>query len=143
MKVLVRWSDHRGFVLVLAGAWVAVSGCGGRDKNELPAVAAAGKVTYKGNPVSQGTMYFLPDTGRPATGIIKDGSFTLTTYNDGDGAVAGKHRVGVISTEDVPTKGGDSVPKYLIPEKYSQPENSGLEVVIPPTGNTSIQIDIK
>ncbi|AGA30673.1 hypothetical protein [Singulisphaera acidiphila] len=143
MKALVSWYDHRGFVLVSALVLVTISGCGGRDKDELPAVAAAGKVTYKGSPVSKGTMYFLPDKGRPSTGIIKDGSFTLTTYTDGDGAVAGKHQVGVLVTEEVPTKGGDFVPKYLIPEKYSQPENSGIAIDIPPAGNTNIQIDIK
>jgi hypothetical protein len=129
--------------LALAIASIVASGCGGRDPNELPTVSAAGTVTYQGKPVAKGGIQFQPEKGRPASGMIADGKFTLTTYQDGDGAVAGKHKVAVSVTEDVKTKDGDTNVKYLIPEKYASPETSKIVVEIPAGGNKDIKIDIK
>jgi len=51
--------------------------------------------------------------------------------------------VALFVTEDVKGKDGDTYQKSLIPDKYSQPDNSGIEIDVPAGGNTSIQIDIK
>ena len=62
-----------------------------------PLLPVKGKVTYKGQPVAKGTIRFEPDGyGRPATGRLQsDGSFVLGTNKEGDGVVAGAHRVSV------------------------------------------------
>ena len=60
-----------------------------------------------GQPVNGGTVFFSPAgqagetiTGKPATGNVgPDGTFTLTTYTDGDGAVVGKHTVSYAAVE--------------------------------------------
>jgi Protein of unknown function (DUF1559) len=50
-----------------------------------------GKVTYQGKPVPHGTITFVPANGPAATGEIRpDGSYTLTTFRDGDGALLGR-----------------------------------------------------
>ena len=75
------------------------SGCG--DGGEGPHVAATlpvrGKVTYKGRPLAGGVVRFEPeDSGREAHGEIgPNGTFVLTTFRNGDGAVSGVHRVAV------------------------------------------------
>jgi hypothetical protein len=58
-------------------------------------IPVKGKVTYKGKPLAMGMISFVPDGyGREARGDIQsDGSFVLTTYKEGDGVVAGEHRV--------------------------------------------------
>jgi hypothetical protein len=133
-----RWGG-RGLVAV--SAWALLAGCGGGD-GEVPAVPAAGTVTYQGKPVEKGTVYFLPEKGHPATGAIEGGKFTLTTYKEGDGAIPGKHGVGVAVTEAVPTKDGDTAEKYVVPQKYADPGSSKISVDIPAGGKTDIVIDV-
>ena len=124
-----------------AVAWAVVSGCGGSDGP--PAVPASGTVSYQGKPISKGTIHFQPEKGRSASGPIEGGKFTLTTYQEGDGAVAGKHAVGVEVTEEVKQKGGDTNVKYLIPQKFANPGQSKISVEVPAGGKTDIAIDVK
>ncbi len=129
--------------LALLFTGVVFSGCGGRDPDELPTVAASGTVTYKDKPVEKGTIHFQPRKGRPASGVIDGGKFSLSTYQPGDGAVVGKHDIAVEVTEEVKMKDGDTGVKYLIPEKYSNHLKSGINVDIPPGGDKNIQINLK
>jgi hypothetical protein len=90
-------------VLVL----LPVAGCGSSaGPGPSSVVPARGKVTYKGQPLTQGDISFEPtDIGRPANGSIQaDGTFVLTTFKQGDGAVAGTHRVSVTGNNKVPAK---------------------------------------
>jgi hypothetical protein len=98
-------------------------------------VPVKGKVTYKGQPLTQGSVVFEPDGGREANGEIQpDGTFVLTTFRIGDGAVPGVHRVGVTGS----LKGG----KSPIPVKYRSPSSSKLEVEVS-AGKTDYALDIK
>jgi hypothetical protein len=95
-------------------------GCG--KSSELPAlIQVKGKVTYKGQPVTKGMIKFEPDGyGRPANGKLgSDGTFVLTTLKEGDGVVAGEHRVYIIGT-------GKTAAKELVPKKYASPSTSKL-----------------
>lgn len=82
-------------------------GCGG--SNELAVVPVKGKILCEGEPVTAGTIIFMPVaadkkevSGRPARGTIQtDGTFVLSTYEFGDGAIIGKHTV----TYKPPVKG--------------------------------------
>lgn len=75
-------------------------GCGGGSDDPSTA-SVSGKVTRNGQPVSGGSVMFSPvssadkkQPGKPGAGDVgADGSYTLSTYNKGDGAVIGKHRV--------------------------------------------------
>ena len=60
-------------------------GCGG--KSQFPeTLPVSGKVTYKGQPVTKGTVTFQSDTGQPATGEIQpDGTYRLSTFAEKDG----------------------------------------------------------
>jgi hypothetical protein len=84
-------------------------------------IPVKGKVTYKGQPVAKGRVKFAPDGyGRPAYGQLhSDGSFVLTTEKEGDGVVAGEHRVIVTDT-------GIKSPKDALAAKWANRAASGL-----------------
>lgn len=131
--------------LPLLAATICAPGCTAADPDEIPAVPAAGTVTYRGQPLEAGTVQTLPERGRPATGKIEHGRFRLSTYAEGDGALPGRARVGVVSVQEVPSKSKkDSDPdiKYLVPEKYASPSSSGLQLEIPREGSTELRIEI-
>ena len=128
-------------VLVVAGfVAVAFIGCGDGHPETAP---VAGKVTYKGQPVTQGTVTFYPADGRSSIGKIKqDGTYTMTTFAAGDGALLGEHRVTIKSTQVTAARQpasfeeelalgdtGDADPPratviWLVPQKYSQRETT-------------------
>lgn len=134
------------------------SGCGPRGPETAE---VAGKVTYGGQPVPEGTITFYPERGRPASGRIRaDGSYRLTTFAEGDGALLGRHTVTIEAVrfagapepksmeEEVARalegKGrGHSPPKpeWLVPQRYSQRGTSGLEAEVKP-GCNSINFDL-
>jgi hypothetical protein len=93
-----------------------------------------GRVSYKGIALRSGTIVFTPDVLRGTTGpmarseIQSDGSYTLQT-NGAPGAIPGWHRVTVMCLESKPLTGPNgelNLPRSLIPEKYRDPELSGL-----------------
>jgi hypothetical protein len=86
-------------VILLYGA-----GCGGQGE-QYDVVPVRGVVTCQGKPVANATINFTPiaeegrATGRPgrvALGLTDEaGRFQLTTYENGDGAIIGRHTVSV------------------------------------------------
>lgn len=97
-------------------------------------VAVHGKVSYKGVPLSGGTIVFTPDAQRGTTGrmarseIRQDGTYLLQTDSSA-GAIVGWHRVTVMAIETGSGGGPDPdvmMPRSLLPEKYRDPELSGL-----------------
>jgi hypothetical protein len=119
----------------------------------------SGKVTHNGKPVTGGSVVFTPVGGtqssaaRIATGQIEsDGSYTLTTFDTGDGAVLGQHTVTV---ESRPTgeefkklnlkpdgRIAYKLPKATIPDKYLKTDRSPLKHTVE-AGNNTIDIDLK
>jgi hypothetical protein len=117
---------------LLLGFAVAAVGCGG---NERKTAVVTGKVTYKGKPVPTGTITFVPKTpGPPATGELRpDGTYTLTTYRDGDGAVLGEHTVMITALQDMSDRlpeDRNPLPPPIIPSKYSSVSTSGLTATV-------------
>ena len=75
---------------------ICLSGCGG---GPLPTYPVNGMVVFEDGTSPQfGTVEFLNDEHQiNARGeIAKDGSFTVSTFHDGDGAVEGTHRIAII-----------------------------------------------
>lgn len=80
-----------------------VCGCG--ESFEMEVAPVSGTVACMGNPITEGYIVFTPvvtagedkmDSGKSAYATISsDGTYTLTTYDDGDGAVIGMHEVRV------------------------------------------------
>jgi hypothetical protein len=128
-------------LLVSLAGWGLGSGCGG-DSGELPTVRVSGTLNVDGKPVSKGTVHFHPEKGPAATGIVQDGKFTLSTYKDGDGVIPGKNRIAVEVVEEVPMKDGDTASKSLIPVKFLNPDRSGLQLEVRPSGYSNLELNL-
>ena len=79
---------------------IACVGCGDSAYDVAP---VRGRVLCNGKPVGSGVIAFTPvggvagrteGSGKPAMANVQsDGTFVLTTYEDGDGALVGEHAV--------------------------------------------------
>ncbi|MBN2296235.1 MAG: hypothetical protein JXM70_27645 [Pirellulales bacterium] len=109
--------------------------CGdGRPKR----VPVSGIVTIDGKPLTCGFITLKPKDARPSTGNIgKDGRFTLTCFEKGDGAVEGTHAVAVNAFEQL----NSNTLRWHAPKKYSNPNTSGKTVTIDgPTDSLTIEL---
>jgi hypothetical protein len=112
-----------------------LGGCGRGDRPATYRVTGA--VTLDGKPLPFGAVVFAPERGRAATGQIRsDGTYTLGTYQPGDGAVAGKHCVAVVAREE--SRGGGPLAEksgaWVAPQSYSDYTKSGLTYQVKPDG---------
>lgn len=111
-----------------AAALLLLAGCGGG----LPVVPVTGVVKLDGAPVAEAGVGFYPEKGPGVSGRTnKEGKFTLETANLA-GALVGKYRVSVnkvkfsgVGPDEQPQPGGLKT-EYLVPQKYSDPNTSGL-----------------
>jgi hypothetical protein len=125
-------SLSRGKNIVKSSLWIvaalviccAVGGCGPQRPKRVP---VSGTVIIDGKPLTRGTVSFVPQDARPATGEIgPDGRFTLSTFGEGDGCVPGSHTVTVFANEWLtPTQ-----LKWHAPKEYADIETSTLKVEI-------------
>jgi hypothetical protein len=111
---------------------VAVAGCGSGHGLTLGRVQ--GKVTYKGEPVRYGTVFFVPDVskgtdGPSAMAIIKDdGTYILSTDSGGDGALVGHHKVGVVGLDPTPINSDQPLPTpEESPREYMQAKGKAVQ----------------
>jgi hypothetical protein len=136
MKTLMQAMRRAGIAVIAA----TLVGCGGGAESEV-----SGTVTLDGEAVGPGTVVFAPLDGasNPADGAIQtDGSYFLKTSRE-VGLKAGKYRVGVTVLDQPDVQPGERSmieAKYVTPQKYADPSESGLEYTVEPGENT---IDIK
>ena len=133
-------------------AALVVVGCGGDDSGLAKRYKVSGTVKYKGAPVEHGSIAFdptnpAPPEGRHASGYIENGSYTLTTATEGDGALAGEYKVVISSStvdmRDLAKKQGGMAhqgdeefqkivknAKSLVPTKYGRAETTTLKAKV-------------
>lgn len=88
---------HPRVMWLVAVLTVALVGCGSDLK------PAGGTVTVDGKPVESGTIMFHPVAGgRPATGTIADGTFTLSYADIEDGLPVGEYKVAIVADKWIP-----------------------------------------
>jgi hypothetical protein len=118
---------------MLAPSW----GCGSGSGTPPSLIAVKGKVTYKGKSLTKGVVKFEPDGfGRAATGQLQsDGTFVLGTNKEGDGVVAGSHRVSIVGLDK-------SLAKDRAMKKYTSPNTSGLTAEVD-NDHTEFPFDLK
>lgn len=92
------WAERCGITVASLALGGLLGGCGG---GELATIPVTGKLTCQGKPVAGILIQLSPADGsevevKPASGVTDaEGRFELTTYEEGDGAVAATHRVGL------------------------------------------------
>jgi hypothetical protein len=132
-------------------------GCGGvADRPAL--IPVSGSVLLGGKPVEGATVNFMaPKAPRTASGVTdKDGKFTLSMFEPGDGTMAGENIITVLKIDpasmpaapasNIPSNDPmalanmasqqqnkkDSGPKYLVPQRYSDEKTTPLKENISP-----------
>ena len=117
---------------------VAFAGCSSKSadkwQQKRPVVyKATGVVQYNGEPVDGATVLYY--NGDQTAHAITDaqGKYSMTSFNDKDGAAAGTHKVSIRKTtaEKGEDRSADRVPPKtpptdLLPVKYRKPDTSGL-----------------
>ncbi len=139
-------SESRRFVVRYA-VFLTLAVTFGCHRGGLPGtIPVRGKVIYGGKPLAEGEVLYNPvdASGRRARGVIQsDGTFRLTTIENGDGALPGEYRIAVVAYAPHPGEPGRTEPTdtdariarsikrgFLIPERYIDPETSGLSDVV-------------
>jgi hypothetical protein len=90
----------------------------------------------------------MPEKGTNTTSgeIDASGKFQLSTHKLGDGAAPGKYRAGITAWEVAPDMLDDGTPvegKSLIPEKYMNPQTSGLTAEITDEPTQTIEFRLR
>ena len=113
-------------------AWLVLVGITGCSDGSIPTYQVTGSVKMtNGVPLAGGRVEFkLVDNSHQMISrgyVMSDGSFTLSTFQMGDGAPAGKHRV--LVAPPIPKGDHDVNPRArsIIDPKYLNYETSGLE----------------
>ena len=139
-------------VVVALGA-IGLAGCGGSTMPKI--YPATGTVTWKGEPLADATVSFVPSVGAPSDGKTDaQGKFTIMT-NGKPGARAGACKVTVSKfagaapsmpaapkPEDMmkmyEKKKTGEVEKGEIPAKFGRPDTSGLSAEVTTEGAKNV-----
>jgi hypothetical protein len=119
-----------------------VSLVGGCHNNANDRVAVGGQVLIDGKPLTNGTIRFVPESGRPvSSAILADGSFRLASESVNQlsavGVPLGKYRIQVSASNVV----DDSTIRWNAPARYADFRTSGLDVTIQkPTDDLVIEL---
>jgi hypothetical protein len=119
----------------------------GCSSSNGPAIPVEGRVSYHSAPLAGGTIVFIPDASRGSSGplahasIQADGSYHLQTEG-ATGAAPGWYRVTVVAVEGFSSSGGQYAPRSLLPEKYRDPDLSGLACEVKPGRENKINFNL-
>lgn len=115
-------------------------------------VPATGVVLLDQKPVEGAVVVFQSDSqvNGASARTRSDGTFTLTTFAEHDGAVPGTYRVAISKTvikTDGKAQGEDSgtvtVIEEMIPETYKRLDKSGLTAEVKSTEKNHFQFELK
>ena len=133
----MRTRSSTSWLTALALSLIAVCGCGGSAEDRTPVFPAKGKVTVAGKAAERAQVVFHPvadagpNTPRPTGVVGADGTFTLSTYTEGDGAPAGEYVVTVVWPESASAIGGDAdTGGDRLGGRYANPKTSGLKATV-------------
>ena len=128
----------------ISAASMAIVCCISCGKSTPDVAPVTGKVLLDGKPLTTGRVLTRPKAGRGSNGVIQsDGTFELSTYGDGDGAVIGTHDVAVVAYEEGAGGGPESATgKLLVPERYTQAATSELTINVTADGENSPVLEL-
>ncbi|MGD9856481.1 MAG: carboxypeptidase-like regulatory domain-containing protein [Planctomycetaceae bacterium] len=142
--------------LLTVGLAGLLTGCSGSSdkwvQGREPVHPISGRVTLKGEPV-EGAILIFHSTAKELSAQGRtdaDGNYSVTTYEDGDGAVLGEHIVTVRKTKEVkkPTKyHTEDEPSYatfteeLLPKESSSKQTSKLRVTVAEGGSADVNFE--
>jgi hypothetical protein len=156
------------FLALLAGPALIILASCSSDDGLGKRYPVSGTVTYNGNPLEKGEISFVSEdlmNNIGASGAIKNGSYTLSTGGNDDGAQAGKYKVTITSKEDFYAKAkadfekesgrpdpgfipqqflrkAEADSKSLIPAGYGDPRTTNLTAEVKAQSNNPIDFKL-
>jgi hypothetical protein len=142
--------SRSAFTTTLCLVVALVAGCG--DKSTLGTLHdVSGKVTIDGNPMTGGSVRFVPDKskgnqgGHEPVGVIgSDGTYTLSTAGK-TGAPPGWYKV-TVASGDIPESSKPFAAKSALNPRYNSPEFTDLNVEVvssPKSGAYDLKLSSK
>jgi hypothetical protein len=154
-----NWLARPLLAMLAATALLVLASCS-QDDGFGKRYPVSGTVTYNGSPLDKAEIVFVTEDLKQnysASGTITNGSYTLSTGGNADGAQAGKYKVTIKAKEDYVGKaqaafqkesGTDNpkIPPYiaakaektaksLIPPGYGDPRTTTLSAEVKPEPN--------
>ena len=141
MSTSRRTADGRNTwrIAALIMGCLIVAGCGdGKDRAKTYPVQ--GTATFQGEPMPGARINFSPiegeakERGLVPVGVVgEDGTFSVSTYETGDGAPAGRYKVTLVWDDESKMAaggpgGGGSLDRFK--GRYKKPDKSRIEVTI-------------
>jgi hypothetical protein len=126
--------------------WFVVLVVGCRDDGRLSTYKVTGKVVLSnGTPLQGGWIVCeSPQHGLAARGVIDtDGTFRLGTFEQSDGAVAGKHRVAITPATPAGYHPDQGRLPPTIDRRFMHMDTSGLEFEVTPAGVNHFEITVQ
>jgi len=114
----------------------SICGCGEAAKSWERPYPVTGVVTHKGKPVKDAELMFfpvdekVPESVRPWAKSSGNGEFTLSTFDRGDGAPAGKYKATVVHHEIVVSAGSMGTKPNSLPKKYANKDTTDLVIEV-------------
>jgi len=149
------------YAMLACPSLLSMASCGADDGlgKRYP---VSGTVTYNGNPLEKGEISFVPEDLKNnfgASGQITNGSYTLSTGGNADGAQIGKYKVTITAKEDFLARAkaeflkeskkkesnyippqyvakAEAAAKSLIPAGYGDPRTTTLTAEVKAQSNT-------
>jgi hypothetical protein len=131
--------------------FVVSSGCSRQyedkwSKRRPPSFPTTGIVTWNGEPAAGAlvTLQSLSHNVAASGRTNEKGEFALTTWRQGDGAVAGDHKV-TVTTSVIAGYGTDGsiFEVNAMPPKYEKPDTSGLTATISDKGKNVLSFAVE
>jgi|GEM_PF-810104 len=125
-------------LLLFAGL---VSGCGKAEPQRIAVQPVTGQVTFQGKPAAGAFVVFHAKTEKdkfppPTAEVDKQGNFKLGTYTRDDGAPVGEYAVTVVLRKTIEKDGEFQQGPNLLPEQYSKPGTTKLNIRVADGANT-------
>jgi hypothetical protein len=129
-------------IMIAGTALAGLAGCG-RQESSIPVYPVSGTVKFQGEPASGAFLVFHPrspggnpdETIRPSAQVKTDGSFRLTSFDEGDGAPAGNYAVTIQWNKLVKDGGDVKAGPNVVPAAYSKVETTPLIISVKESEN--------
>lgn len=141
-------TGRRAALIAAVLGLLTITGCGEETFDRVAVHPVVGKIIYGTGSLEGAIVTLHPedaslDTLRPSVKVEADGSFKITTYQNGDGAPAGNYKV-TVQLYKLPAKASEFQPgRNVLPATYGSPKTSKLSIAVAEGTNEISPIHLK
>ena len=138
----MRSKSYQYRLVTTAIACLILNGCQSEGEQVFP---ISGKILFSdGSPATFGTIECRSDSSSPVIArgrIEKDGSFTVKSFGNRNGLVAGDHRMIVVQVTGSPRDGGTIIHNHgqEVATRYSNYDSTDLRLHVQPGGRNHFE----